>query len=222
MGKAADESTPSFRQHEGHGSLGPRVRPHHIEGRDDPPSDVASRHVAGRRNWLSGIEQEKARMNTSLVDGYRGVRKSAIALALGAAVTLGGVLGALAADGTFDDGGQVKSSGYEEYEYAAAPYEVEYDGYAYTYGTGTDGKGSYVTYDGSDWSEYYTWEDQPADYQYQPTGATYGESQYVVYNGVDSKYYLNSYDGSEWAGWNDISGEYEFEYAPYVNTYDDN
>ena len=87
-------------------------------------------------------------MNTSLVDGYRSVRRGAIALALGAAVTLGGVLGALAADGTFEEGGQVKSDGYEEYEYAAAPYEVEYDGNAYTYGTGKDGKGSYVTYDG--------------------------------------------------------------------------
>src|SRR5688500_19254784 len=128
---------------------------------------------------------EEYRMKTSLVDGYLNVRRGAIALALGATVSLGGILGAFAADGTFEGGGQVKGGGYEDYEYAASPYEITYDDTAYIYGTGKDGKGSYVTYDGSEWSDYYTWEDQEAEYKWDPAAVVYNDANYVFYGSED-------------------------------------
>ena len=35
------------------------------------------------------------------------------------------------------------------------------------------GKGSYVTYDGTEWSDYYTWEDQEAVYKWDPAAVVY-------------------------------------------------
>ncbi len=160
-------------------------------------------------------------MKTSLVDGYLNVRRGAIALALGATVSLGGILGAFAADGTFDEGGQVKGGGYEDYEYAASPYEITYDDTVYIYGTGTDGKGSYVTYDGSEWGDYYAWEDQEAVYAWDPAAVVYNDSNYVFYGSEDGGIYHNGYDGSEWSGWENLAGEYKFAAAPYTYVYED-
>ncbi|MBA3529015.1 MAG: hypothetical protein H0T91_06870 [Propionibacteriaceae bacterium] len=161
-------------------------------------------------------------MYSNLVGGYRTARKGVIALALGATVTLGGVLGAFAQDaGTFDGGGQVKGGGYAEYEYAASPYEVTYDDTVYIYGTGKDGKGSYVTYDGSEWSDYYTWEDQPADYAWDPAAVVYNDANNVFYGSKDGGLYHNGYSGGEWSGWENLAGDYSFTYAPYTNVYDD-
>ena len=154
-------------------------------------------------------------MNTSLVDGYRGVRQGAIALALGATVTLGGVLGAFAADGTFDEGGQVKSGGYEEYEYAAGPVRGRP-----TTDTSTPtrpartARATTSPTTAPSGASYYTWEDQPADYKWEPAAVTYGESQYVFYAGEDSKYYLQRLRRLRVGGWEDISGEYEFAVRP--------
>jgi hypothetical protein len=162
-------------------------------------------------------------MNDGIKDGYRRARRGLVGVALGATVTLAGVLGALADSyGEWSEGKEAyKGGGYEEYKYAAAQYPVYYEDAVYTYSTGEDGKAYYSTYEGGEWSEPYAYEEQPADYKWEPAAVAYGDYQYAVYAGEDGKYYYSAYDGSEWSGWEDISGEYEFAYSPYANVYGD-
>src|SRR3712207_4051008 len=105
------------------------------------------------------------------------------ALLLALALTLAQLGGpAFAQDAPYGGGGQI---GGDEYEYAAAPYAIGYDGEVYEYATGEDGKGYYTTYDGEEWSSWEGWDDQTADYQWQPTAVVLGDSQYVFYDGAD-------------------------------------
>ncbi len=146
-----------------------------------------------------------------------------LAAALGAVALIGvSSTAAVFADGTFDGGGAVgPDDSYEAYEYASGPAQAEYSGDTYVYGVGTDGAASYVTYDGSEWGDYYTWAEQPESYQWQPAAVTYGDNQYAVAAGESGKYYVSSYDGTEWSDWQDISGDYTYQEAPYANTYGD-
>ena len=159
-------------------------------------------------------------MNSTIEGGYRprlhGLLIAALALLVAGMSTLSS---AAQANQGFGGGGQV---GGDAYKYAAAPYAHTYDDILYEYATGDDGKGYYTTYDGEEWSSWTGWDDQPADYQWKPSGAVYGDKQYVAYNGKDGKYYYNAYDANGWSGWEDAAGdEYKFEYAPYLNTYED-
>ena len=118
----------------------------------------------------------------------------------------------------YEGGGQVAG---DAYSYADAPYAIVYQDAIYEYATGEDGKGYYTTYDGEAYAPWAGWEDQPADYQWQPTAVDAGETQYVFYSGKDGGLYHNAYDGEAWAGWENVAGEYEFPYAPYANTYEE-
>jgi hypothetical protein len=153
----------------------------------------------------------------------RAAKSRRIATAMAAVALLGvSTTAVVFADGTFDGGGAVgPDNSFEAYEYATGPAQVEYDGDSYVYGVGTDGAASYVTYDGTDWSDYYTWAEQPESYKWEPAVAAYGEYQYAFAAGESGKYYVSSFDGSEWSSWEDISGEYTYQEAPYTNTYGD-
>ena len=122
----------------------------------------------------------------------------------------------------FSGGGTAgKSDGYTTYEAADAPYAVTYEDTLYLYGTSTDGKGYYTTYDGQEWSAYSAWDQQPTNFKWQPASVTYGDSQYAYYTSDDNKLYQNAYDGTAWSGWQDTSGAYTYAQAPYANTYAD-
>jgi len=158
------------------------------------------------------------------LSGYLKLRRPGIRQLAGtvgiATLLLGTSMGAALADGaTFEGGGQIgKDDGYGDYEYAlAAPtYAVATEDTLYQYGTGKDGNAYYVTYDGSEWSEWQGYADQPTKYVQDPAPAVYQDTAYVSYLGDDGKYYFA--DGAEWT---DISGDYEFEYAPTMNVYGD-
>jgi hypothetical protein len=161
-------------------------------------------------------------MSSGSKDGYRRLRRGLVGVALGAVVTLGGALGAFADEyGEYGEAEKYAAGGgYEEYEYAANPYVVYYEDTVYSYATTKDGEAQYYTYDG-EWSEPYTYEDQPVKYQWEPAAVAHGDKQYLFYAGEDGKYYHSNYDGSEWSAWEDISGEYTFVAAPYANKYGD-
>lgn len=150
---------------------------------------------------------------------YRRGQQALLASFLGGLLALGFAFSATA-QGTFDGGKEIAAGGgYGGVEYAAAPYTIDYNGTTYYYGTGEDGKGGYATYDGSAWSDWYSYEDQPAEYGWQPAAVTYNDWQYVFYTGKDGKLYANGYDGAAWSGWQDQAGEYQFAAAPYADVY---
>ena len=162
-------------------------------------------------------------MKTSLADGYLSVRRGAVALALGAAVTMSGVLGALADDayGEYGKAEKIASGGeYAEYEYAYNAVPVYHEEEVLLYATSKEGEAHYYTYDGG-WGEPYVFEDQPVSYQWEPAAVAHGGKQYLFYIGEDDKYYHNNYDGADWTGWEDLSGEYTFAAPPYANKYGD-
>lgn len=154
------------------------------------------------------------------LSGYLKLRKPAIRRLAGtvgiASLLLGSSIGATLADGaTFDGGAQIgKDDGYGTYELAAPTYAVSTKDTLYQYGTGKDGNAYYVTYDGSEWSDWQGWEAQPTKYVQDPAPVVYQDTAYVSYLGDDGHYYFA--DGAEWT---DISGEYEFEHAPTMNVY---
>jgi hypothetical protein len=153
--------------------------------------------------------------------GFRRARRSLAGVALGAVVTLGGVLGAFAHDeyGEFGEAEKLASGGaYEEYEYAYSPYPVYYEEDVYLYATGKEGEAQYYTYDG-EWSEPYVIEEAPVKYQWDAAAVSINGNQYAFYAGEDGKYYHAAYDGSAWGGWEDVSGEYEFVAAPFAYDY---
>ena len=126
-------------------------------------------------------------------------------------------LGVLADGETFDGGGKAgKDDGYTEYEFSAPSYVAPVGDTLYQYATGKDGNAYYTTYDGQDWSAWTGWESQPVKYQYDPAPVAYNDNAYVSYLGEDGKYYFAA-DGE----WTDISGDYEFTAAPYLNVYGD-
>ena len=96
-------------------------------------------------------------MTDGVKDGYRRARRGLVGVALGAAVTLAGVLGAVADE--YGEYGEAKKVGtadaYAEYEYQYAPYAVSYENETYLYATGEDGKAHYYTYDGEYSAEPY-------------------------------------------------------------------
>jgi len=154
----------------------------------------------------------------TLTTDYRRAGRAALAAVFGGTLALSAALTALAYDGSFEGGGQVSG---DAYTYAAAPYAVSYQDAVYEYATGEDGKGYYTVYDGQAYSEWAGWDDQPADYQWEPVACVSGDWNYVFYAGTDGHLYWNGYDGAAWSGWEDVAGEYEFAYAPYAYEYDD-
>ena len=154
----------------------------------------------------------------TLTTDYRRAGRTIATAVFGGTLALSAAVTAFAQDGAFEGGGQVSG---DAYQYAAAPYALPYQDSLYEYATGKDGKGYYTVYDGQAYSAWAGWEDQPADYQYEPTAVDAGGTQYVFYNGTDGGIYYDTYDGQSWSGWENIAGEYEFAYAPYANTYGD-
>src|SRR5665811_1453391 len=144
-------------------------------------------------------------------------------LAIGGALLLLGAIPGFAQTATVFSGGEPagKSDGYTTYEYNAAPFPVTYNDTLYLYGTAADGKGYYTTYDGSQWTAYTGWDDQPTTYKWQPTSVSNAGKQYLFYTGQDNKIYHDTYDGQAWSGWEDISGAYTYAEAPYANNYGD-
>ena len=140
--------------------------------------------------------------------GYARVRRLIAAGAV--AVVIGGLsIGSAFADGTYGEPTKIPSGseyGAGQYSFDASTVAVPYDGNLYQYATGADGAGYYATYDGTAWTDWTTWENQPATYAYEPTAVTYKDATYVYYTGQDGKLYGNYYDGSAWAGWQDYAG----------------
>lgn len=120
----------------------------------------------------------------------------------------------------FSGGGKAgQEDPYASYTYTSAPAYAVYNNTLYLYGTAEDGKGYYTTYDGTSWSAYTSWQDQPTNYKWDPVSVEYAGTQYVYYTGEDNRYYQQSYDGQAWSGWNDTSGQYTFQQAPYANVH---
>ncbi|MBA3517916.1 MAG: hypothetical protein H0T75_09800, partial [Rhizobiales bacterium] len=122
------------------------------------------------------------------------MRRSAI-VSLGTMLLVAAMLGlrpAVAQDAAFSGGGLV---GGDAYQYDAAPYALPYQTAIYEYATGQDGKGYYAVYDGQQWGSWQGWDDQTADYAYQPNAVVYNDWNYVFYTGKDGHIYHNGYDG---------------------------
>src|SRR5688572_17397964 len=192
--------------------------------RDGRRAGCASRPRSAARFELrpDGCRGGDRTMNDGIKDGYRRLRRGVTGVALGATVTLAGVLGAFADEyGEYGEAQKYAAGGgYEEYEYAAGPAYVYYEDAVYSYATSAEGDAHYYVYDG-EWSEPVVLDSQPVQYKWEPAVVEYNDQQYTFYTGEDGKYYHNAYDGTEWSGWEDISGEYEFVEAPYANEYDD-
>jgi hypothetical protein len=144
------------------------------------------------------------------------VRRGPAALALGLALVAAGVLGALAQDvGTFDGGGRV--GGESSITFSSGPYvATRASGKAWSLATGADGKGYFSAYDGA-WGDWQAFDDQPADFGWQPAAAEYEDWLYVVYAGEDGKYYLTYHDGEAFTGWEEVVGDHQFGSTPYLN-----
>jgi hypothetical protein len=138
--------------------------------------------------------------------------KGIVVAGLTAILVVSMAAGALALDGTYGKGKEVGKG-----EFASGTYAITASDTLYQYATGKDGNAYYTTYDGETWAAWSGWESQPTAYKGDPAPVAYHDESYVTYHGDDGKYYLSE-NGGEWT---DISGDYTFKYAPYVNVYDD-
>ena len=127
-------------------------------------------------------------MKTSLVDGYRSVRRGAIALALGATVTLGGILGAFAADGTFEEAARSRAAATRSTSTRPPRTRSPTTTPPTPTGPARTARAPTSPTTAPSGASYYTWEDQPADYKWEPAAVAYGEAHYVFYDGEDGKY----------------------------------
>lgn len=134
----------------------------------------------------------------------------------GAAIlALGSRFDFAAAQSTFADGTQI-GDGTETF--TGGTYVVAEDGYLYQYATGDDGYAYSNEYDGSEWSGWTQAGDTTVGWD--PAPAYYDGKSHAYYTGTDGYLYQVSYDSYGDAQWEDVSGEYTYETAPYA-TYDD-
>jgi hypothetical protein len=133
---------------------------------------------------------------------------SAVAIALGSRLPLA------AAQSTFADGTQV---GDGSQTFTGGTYALSEDGYIYQYATGADGYAYYTQYDGAYWSGWTQAGDTAVGWDAAP--AYYDGSSHAYYTGTDEYIYQVSWDSYGEAQWENVSGDYTFQAAPYA-TYD--
>ncbi len=132
-----------------------------------------------------------------------------------AALALGSRLDLTAAQSTFADGTQV---GDGSQTFSGGTYAISKDDYVYQYATGADGYAYYTEYDGADWSGW-TQAGETA-VGWDPAPAYYDGSTHAYYTGTDEYLYQVSWDSYGEAQWEDVSGGYTYQAAPWA-TYDD-
>src|SRR5262249_55482471 len=102
------------------------------------------------------VSRRNEAMKRSLIGRYRRARRG-VAVTGMAAVLLGVAAGGALADGY----GKATQIGGNDYSYASSTYTVTYNKDLYQYETGKDGNAYYSYYDGSKWSDWQSYADQP-------------------------------------------------------------
>lgn len=123
-----------------------------------------------------------------------------------------------------------QSSGYEPGEaingttatFTGGTYAVYADDTLYQYAHDDQGDAYYNTYDGSAWSGWEAYAEQPAPVGWDPAPVVYDDASYVYYTGDDGYLYQQNWDSYGDAVWEDVSGEYTYAAAPYATSREDN
>jgi hypothetical protein len=144
-------------------------------------------------------------------------RRSFLAFSAGGLLTFSAVgrLNALASQGSYEPGKKIEGDYSFEYGTYVAPADDKY----YQYATGADGYAYYTTYDGSSWSEWASGGEQKV--KYDPAPVSYDGKSHAYYAGDDGYIYEFGWDTYGDPKWENVSGEYTFDAAPYATTYED-
>jgi hypothetical protein len=147
-------------------------------------------------------------------------RRSFLALTAGGAlaVAAGVRLGTVQAQTTgYDQGTKIEG----DYTFTGGTYTSYAGDTLYQYAHDDQGDAYYNTYDGSSWSGWEGYAEQPAKVAYDPATCTYDGKSYSYYTGDDGYLYEQSWDTYGEAKWDDVSGDYTYAAAPYASAYED-
>jgi hypothetical protein len=148
-------------------------------------------------------------------------RRAIIALATGGALSAAaiGPMRALASQTTGYEPGQPVNS--TSVTFAGGTYTTVANNTLYQYANDSTGSAYYNTYDGTAWSGWTAYEQQPAKSSYDPCPVTYNDASYAYYTGDDGYLYQQSWDAAKAPVWEDVSGDYTYAAAPYASVYED-
>jgi hypothetical protein len=146
-------------------------------------------------------------------------RRSFLLYAAGGSVALatGFRFATVSGQATYDDPQQINSTS-ATYEGGTYAVEAE-DGYLYQYATSADGYAYYNAYDGQSWQGWTQAGEQTVGWD--PAPVAYDGKSHAYYTGGDEYLYQLSYDTYGDAQWEDVSGDYTYQAAPYATTYED-
>jgi len=148
-------------------------------------------------------------MNHGTEPDYTGAMAGAlVALGLFASTLVTGL-----AAGSYDDSAKI---GDDANTFAYSSYAVAVDDTLYQYATGADGEAYYATYDGTAWADWQSWDNQPAKVTYDPAPVAYDGKNWAFYTTEDGKIYQVLPDAYGGATWDDVSGDYMYDSAPYA------
>ena len=122
----------------------------------------------------------------------------------------------MAAAGGYEAGKKIEGAYTFQYGTYVAPAKDE----LYQYAHDDKGDAYYNTYDGSAWSGWQGYENQPAPVAYDPAPVAYGNTSYVYYSGKDGYLYQQGWDDYGAATWDDVSGDYTYTPQPYASVYE--
>jgi hypothetical protein len=121
---------------------------------------------------------------------YAGVRRLVTA-ASAAALFVGLLASAGLAHGTYGEAHKIGGGGYNEYTFVASTHATDAQDSIYQFATGTDGKGYYAKYGGTNWT------DLGDNYAYDPFQYIYADGLNLTYTGADGYVYYKTYAGGE-------------------------
>lgn len=149
---------------------------------------------------------------------YRNLRrKGRVVGTLLSTALLASTLMTASAAGSYEESAKIEGD-YSEFIYSS--YAITVDDSVYQYATGKDGNAYYATYDGSSWSAWQSWDNQPATFTYDPAPVAYDGESWAFYTSEDGKVYQVAVDAYGAAVWEDVSGDYSYGSAPYAVTHD--
>jgi hypothetical protein len=159
-------------------------------------------------------------MRDAAESGYRFLKRG-IALGVVMSALVGATVTGAFAAGTFDGGEKVgKALDYGDYSLAASTYAINVDDTLYQYATGKDGNAYYTYKNGQEWSKWEGWDNQPVKFSGDPAPIAYRNQNYAFYHGEDDHIYHLIWKADGTSYFEDVSGDYTYQSAPYANVYD--
>ncbi len=152
----------------------------------------------------------------------KGTRRAFVAASAGGLLTVsaaGAFRTAAAQDTGYQPGEAINST---TATFAGGTYTAYANDTLYQYAHDDNGDAYYNTYDGSAWSGWETYEEQPAPVGWDPAPVVYDDASYVYYTGDDGYLYQQSWDSYGDPAWEDVSGDYTYAAAPYATSWEDN